>query len=121
VNEPATHSDVAAGIAPAPPPIPAPDDAATPPAPDAPATPAGSATTALSEPAVADPAPPPATTAPDRGAPPPAKVSRRIARFIDGEVQEFRDGVTREVAAFRSGYAKVRDFFRRRDARSPAR
>jgi hypothetical protein len=94
--------DVAAAIAPAPPPIPAPDEPATPPE---------SATTAPSE--SPSPSEPPA--------PAPVKVSQRIARFVDGEVQEFRDGVKREVAEFRSGYAKVRDFFRRRGARSPAR
>jgi hypothetical protein len=48
-------------------------------------------------------------------------VRERVTSWAKGEVQEFRDGVTREIREFRSGYEKVRDFFRRRDARSPVR
>ena len=43
----------------------------------------------------------------------PPTVRERVTHWAKGEVQEFRDGVKREVRAFRSGYEKVRDFFRR--------
>jgi hypothetical protein len=43
----------------------------------------------------------------------PPTVRERVTRWAKGEVREFRDGVKREVRGFRSGYEKVRDFFRR--------
>lgn len=61
------------------------------------------------------PGPPPPTTAPSGGAvavAPPA-TRERVTNWLKGEVQEFRDGVKREVNHFRSGYEKVRDFFKR--------
>jgi hypothetical protein len=36
-----------------------------------------------------------------------------VTTWAKGEVQEFRDGVKREVTQFRSGYERVRDFFKR--------
>ena len=52
-------------------------------------------------------------------APPTAR--ERVTNWAKGEVDEFRDGVKREIREFRSGYEKVRNLFRRRDAPSPAR
>jgi hypothetical protein len=43
----------------------------------------------------------------------PKTVRERVNRWAKGEVQELRDGVKRELRGFRSGYEKVRDFFRR--------
>ena len=43
----------------------------------------------------------------------PPTVRERATIWAKGEVDEFRDGVKREVRAFRSGYEKVRGLFRR--------
>jgi hypothetical protein len=61
------------------------------------------------------PGPPPPAAAPSGGAVAvaPPTVRQRVSTWANGEVQEFRDGVKREVNEFRSGYAKVRGFFKR--------
>jgi hypothetical protein len=79
---------------------PAPSVAEAPPMPPAPAPPVDVA-----------PPPPPAPDPEVAAAPPTAR--ERLTRWLKGEVQEFRDGVTREVGNFRSGYEKVRGFFKR--------
>ena len=43
----------------------------------------------------------------------PPTVRERATIWAKGEVDEFCDGVKREVRAFRSGYEKVRGLFRR--------
>ena len=40
-------------------------------------------------------------------------VRERVTRWAKGEVQEFRDGVKRELRGFRLRYEKARDFFGR--------
>jgi hypothetical protein len=124
-HEAAGPSDVAAAVAPAP---------LSPPATASPAAPADVPAPAP-EPAsaprdvVALPTPPPETptqtpavqdqtsaaTPPSGGAVAvaPPTVRKRVTTWAKGEVDEFRDGVRREIREFRSGYEKVRDFFRR--------
>jgi hypothetical protein len=139
VDEGPAESDVAAAVAPAaserpreplseaprevPPraePRPAPAHA-----PAVAAAPAPAAQRAVKDSPVQDvaPNPPAAVTAPSgaAAAAPPPTVRERVTGWARSEAQDFRDGVKREIAEFRSGYDKVRDFFRRRDARSPAR
>lgn len=57
----------------------------------------------------------PAATAPSGGAVAvaPPTVRDRVTDWLEGEVQEFRDGVKREVGELRSGYEKVRGLFKR--------
>jgi hypothetical protein len=43
----------------------------------------------------------------------PPTVRERVGTWAKGEVDEFRDGVKREIREFSSGYEKVRGFFRR--------
>ena len=43
----------------------------------------------------------------------PRTVRERVTMWANGEVDEFREGVKREVREFRSGYEKVRGLFRR--------
>ncbi|HXU90105.1 MAG TPA: hypothetical protein VFQ62_14730 [Methylomirabilota bacterium] len=43
----------------------------------------------------------------------PPTTRERVASWLKGEVDEFRDGVKREIGNFRSGYDKVRGVFRR--------
>lgn len=80
-------------------------------------TPAPSDVVALPAPdradAVQNPVAP--TTPPSGGAVAvaPSTVRQRVTSWAKGEVQEFRDGVKREIRDVRSGYEKVRDFFRR--------
>jgi hypothetical protein len=73
----------------------APREADAPPPPPAPAVAAATA------------APP--SPAPDAGAPAsPPRARDRVVGWFKGEVQEFRDGVNREVGNFRTGYERVR-------------
>jgi hypothetical protein len=76
--------------------------------------------------------PPPRVAAPPRvaveppspAASPSPTTSRRpetLGQWIDGEIDEFHDGVKRGIDQVREGYGKVRDFFRRRDGRSQPR
>ncbi|MGH7278413.1 MAG: hypothetical protein ACREJG_06955, partial [Candidatus Rokuibacteriota bacterium] len=50
---------------------------------------------------VADPSPAGVT-------PRPQAVTDCVTGWLQGEVQEFRDGVRREIAEFRDGFAKLR-------------
>lgn len=43
----------------------------------------------------------------------PPTVRERVTSWAKGEVEEFRDGVKREVDEFRSEYEKIRGFFKR--------
>lgn len=136
-DEPAGDSDVAAATAPAPvspPPIAASEVSSEPRPPDVPrepreavtetprealvpasaprdviALPAPSHETRVEEPRLPD-LPPPSGGAASMG-PPTAR--ERVASWAKGEVQEFRDGVKREMREFRSGYEKIRGLFRR--------
>ena len=55
-----------------------------------------------------DPAPPTAPTESAGAVAPAARPRRRVVRWLDGEVQEFRDGVKREIGDFRAGYDVLR-------------
>jgi hypothetical protein len=79
--------DVAAGVAPTPEP-PVPVTSMEPPI-------------DIREPQVGTPAPAAAATAPPR-------VPESVAGWVEGEVQEFRDGIKREIGDFRAGYEVVR-------------
>jgi hypothetical protein len=47
------------------------------------------------------------------GAMAPPTVRERVTSWAKGEVQEFRDGVKREINEFHSRYEKIRGFFKR--------
>ena len=114
--ERAESPEVAAAIAPVPQP-PAPATPAEPPiagpepqaiAPVA-VAPEPGATATPDPPAVAaEPEPPPSPPVPASAATAPPKVSGRVTGWLKGEVQEFRDGVTREIDDFRSGWDTLR-------------
>ena len=82
----------------------------------APASPGSTEVAASPTPALEDvTASPPSTMAPSGGAVAvaPPTVRERVTKWAQGEVQEFRDGLRREVNDFRSGYEKVRGLFKR--------
>ena len=63
---------------------------------------------------VASDPPPPATARSAAAvAVAPPTVRERVSDWAQGEVQEFRQGLKREVNEFRAGYEKVRGFFKR--------
>lgn len=98
----------------APPPAPAERDADSPDL-SASVAPLPASPSAIETPSVPAGPPPPTTTAPAGGAVAvaPPTVRERVADWANGEVEEFRAGVKREVKELRSGYEKVRDFFKR--------
>jgi hypothetical protein len=117
------ESDVAAAVAPTPAPVSPPEGlpAPAPPPSDVVSLPAPDPADAVQNPPVQDPTPPARAPSGSAVAVAPPTVRDRVASWAKGEVQEFRNGVKREIGEFRSGYETVRDVFRRRDARSPAR
>jgi nicotinate-nucleotide--dimethylbenzimidazole phosphoribosyltransferase len=123
-DEPAGTPDVVAAVAPSPAPAPgvAPSETAiaTSESP-APAPPREALAPPPREAAVPDQAPPsvPSHPEPITTVKAPPTLPDRVASWLKGEVQEFRDGVKREIGEFSSGFDKVRGAILRRRATPP--